>query len=78
MTKTKSYNDQADEQKQMHSAVPTLMNGWEDYFRDGKLGKTNLFFCRCVLFISQNYRALDGTETMLEIPALLLGGNRSR
>ena len=46
------------------------MNGWEGYFRDGKFGKTNLFFGRCVLFISQNYRALDGTETVLEIPAL--------
>ena len=27
-----------------HSAVPTLMNGWEDDFRIGKVSKTHLFF----------------------------------
>ena len=30
--------------RSVHSAVPTLMNGWEDDFRIGKVGKTHLFF----------------------------------
>ena len=61
-----------------HSAVPTLMDGCEDDFRFEKFGKTHLCFCRYVLSINQSYCAMDGTETLLEIPALLWGGNRSR
>ena len=61
-----------------HSAVPTSMNGWEDDFRIGKFGSKHLFVVWYVLSISKNYCVPDGTETLLEIWELLLGGNRSR
>ena len=59
--------------------IPPSQHWW----MDGKmiLGLESLahtyVFGRYGLPISKNYCALDGTETLLEIPTLLLGGNRS-